>query len=542
MSRNRSMRWRVALSLFCVCLIPAPSSADRAILPIIAEVGPWPTIGKLIAYEGRLWFVNSVTGRNHNSADVYSYDPLTGEIRYERHLFSQDAGDPVVADGLLYWPSEDPRVSLGWGDLQVTNGRDWVYQIVPTGQHFHVHAMAMFKGRLMAATSAWRAGLSVSPDGAHWEAIYEHPTPEGRVSRIVDLAVDMFGNRLYAHMLVSERSHLIVYDGSSVTLIDAWPRGASIMSVAAEGGWVNVLARDENGFAIWQIDTDKVSDPIRLSPEQKFVDLVACDGAFCAVTRGGEIWWSADGKDWSNLGQRTSGGGWASEIYVVDGNTYVAGTSDDGRGILWGHIDPLPVRAIPLRPLPDLPQIHFIRMPDWDEETDRLRVLIADPATYERRAVLRDFVWFQIQSRAPASLFAAAFDAAAPELTLDLIGGSTQATARRLAQWIGLWGIGFLGRGNVPSDYISTPWESSANRAEKYFDLPPLAMWAATRVGQNDRATLDALIDRLDRPGDPDWLIGDAVGALQALTGEDHRYDVAAWQNWWTSARETWPQ
>ena len=27
--------------------------------------------------------------RNHNSADLYSYDPVSGDTRYERHLFSQ---------------------------------------------------------------------------------------------------------------------------------------------------------------------------------------------------------------------------------------------------------------------------------------------------------------------------------------------------------------------------------------------------------------------------------------------------------------------
>jgi hypothetical protein len=62
---------------------------------------------RLIGYQDRLWLANSVKGVNHNSADLYSYDPDGGALRYERHLFSQDAGRPVVADGLLYWPFED---------------------------------------------------------------------------------------------------------------------------------------------------------------------------------------------------------------------------------------------------------------------------------------------------------------------------------------------------------------------------------------------------------------------------------------------------
>ena len=70
----------------------------QEVLPDLARVGPWPVASEPIAFRGRVWFANSVKGRNHNSADLYSYDPATGALRYERHLFSQDAGQPLVAD------------------------------------------------------------------------------------------------------------------------------------------------------------------------------------------------------------------------------------------------------------------------------------------------------------------------------------------------------------------------------------------------------------------------------------------------------------
>ena len=70
----------------------------------LARVGPWSAISAIIGFGDRVWFVNSVRYRDHNSADVYSYAPKTGEVRYERHLFSQDAGHPASANGLLYWP------------------------------------------------------------------------------------------------------------------------------------------------------------------------------------------------------------------------------------------------------------------------------------------------------------------------------------------------------------------------------------------------------------------------------------------------------
>ncbi|MEL6779051.1 MAG: hypothetical protein AAFO06_17525, partial [Cyanobacteria bacterium J06597_16] len=68
----------------------------------LAKPGPWRDITQLIGYGDRLWFANSVAFENHNSADIYSYSPTTGETRYEQHLFSQSVGRPLVTGGLLY--------------------------------------------------------------------------------------------------------------------------------------------------------------------------------------------------------------------------------------------------------------------------------------------------------------------------------------------------------------------------------------------------------------------------------------------------------
>ena len=87
-----------------------PSVAETPALQVLAKIEPWSA---LIAYRGRIWFANSVRYPDHNSADLYSLDPATGKYRYERHLFSQDVGQLVVAGGLLYWPYEDPCPSMG---------------------------------------------------------------------------------------------------------------------------------------------------------------------------------------------------------------------------------------------------------------------------------------------------------------------------------------------------------------------------------------------------------------------------------------------
>ena len=47
----------------------------------------------------------------------------------------------------------------------------------------------------------------------------------------------------------------------------------------------------------------------------------------------------------------------------------------------------------------------------------------------------------------------------------------------------------------------------------------------------------EALMDRLDFETDPDWLTGDVIGALSALTEQRFGYDLAAWRAWWQRER-----
>jgi hypothetical protein len=129
-------------------------------LVMLAKPGPWTAVSGLVGYGERLWFVNAELFVNHNSADVYSYDPLTSRAHYETHLFSQNAGLLAVADGLLYWPFEDARSSSGRGAFMVTDGRAWTWHLPPEGQVFHIYAMLGHRGTLFAATSAWRGGMT----------------------------------------------------------------------------------------------------------------------------------------------------------------------------------------------------------------------------------------------------------------------------------------------------------------------------------------------------------------------------------------------
>lgn len=128
---------------------------EVAEFPLLTTVGPWTYATKPIGYRGRIWFANANRWPDHNSADIWSVRPDGSDLRRERRPFSQDVGEPVVLRGLLYWPYEDPRVSLGWGQIAVTNGADWRVLETRVGRQFHLHGLFVADGDLLAAGSAW---------------------------------------------------------------------------------------------------------------------------------------------------------------------------------------------------------------------------------------------------------------------------------------------------------------------------------------------------------------------------------------------------
>ena len=112
-----------------------------------------------------------------------------------------------------------------------------------------------------------------------------------------------------------------------------------------------------------------------------------------------------------------------------------------------------------------------------------------------------------------------------------MFGGRVNVSADKMARWYLLWAVAHTGHGRVDPALIAESWSQLSNRAEKYLEAPPGAAWAAAVLGQSDRATVEALIARLDRAGDPGWLAGDMVGALTVLTGQRFGYNANAWRN-----------
>ena len=505
-------------------------------LPLLAKVGPWPVLSNPVGFDGRLWFVNSVKWRNHNSADLYSYDPTDGELRYERHLFSQDGGRPVVAGGRLFLPFEDARFSLGWGQFLVTDGERWEPGTIPNGQIFHTHAVVALGDRLVASTSAWRAGLQVSDDGGlTWTQIYDHPTPERRVSRIVELVVA--GDLVLGYLIQGDERRLLRYDGSNVADVPGWPEGRSILGLAVHDGAAYAAVREADGDAIWRTDgrtSLRIAGPRR---DWRLNHIAADRNGLWAVgggPDGGRVWHSDDGAEWMPVWQVF--GGRPLELAPFAGEIYVLGEAVDG-GLLWG---------------PNPPSAHEAGAePNWpsapDEALDLNAVaaldrLLTNPAAGTGRAGYRDTVFSLSGAKGAGEVFASRLALEGPERTVGLIGGRVTISSKTLNRWILLWGMTLSGEGRVPPELIAEHWTAPQNSSEKYFDLPPAAMRAAAAIGQDDRATIDALIGRLGRSEDPLWLRGDAVGALSELTGRRFGYDFDAWQDWWAAAQPGWPQ
>ncbi|MEM7222349.1 MAG: hypothetical protein AAF495_05185 [Pseudomonadota bacterium] len=530
------MRWLLVLALLCA-LTPGGRAAQTVpVLPVLAEIGPWPVVSRLVAYDGRLWFANSVKGVNHNSADLYAYEPASGETRYMRHLFSQDAGRPLVHEGLLYWPLEDARISLGWGQIEVTNGRSWQTLTVPTATAFHTHALAGQSGRLVAATSAWRAGFQVSNDGGlTWREIYDHPTPDGRVSRVTELA--SLGGSVVGSLNSRNGRGLLMLGYGQVAPVPGWPSDRAVLAIAVFGGWLYGLVRGDDGVVLWR--SDGLASEALPAPRADWRPrhIAADDEGLWAVEGSGRLWRSDDGEAWQLTARLSGGTPW--EVALLDGKPYVGGAGEDGRGVLWG---PAPGQAVAKAgPSATFRQREPGPDRDWAAAGVELDRLLADPASYTGyRGGLRERLYELALSGPPAGFFTQRLWPREPDQTLGLIGGAVETPAWTLRRWLLLWAIGLSGAGPVPIKLIEAPWDAAPNRAEKYFAPAPAAAWAAAQIGQRDRATIDALIARLGNDGDPDWLTGDLVGALSALTGQVFAYDLDAWRAWWTEVRDGW--
>ncbi len=529
------MRYPIAGLIVALLALPWPAAGAQARLERLASVGPWPGVSELIGYRGRIWFVNSVKFVNHNSADLHSFDPVHGEARYEAHLFSQDAGTPVVHRGLLYWPFEDSRFSAGRGEFMVTNGSDWAWRALPDGRAFHLHVMAARGEDLYAAPSAWRAGIQHSGDGGlSWRIIYDHPTADGNVSRITSLGV--LEGRLYAGLTAWARDgrKLLTLTPGGVMPVSAWRSGRSTRALCACGGWLYGVNIEQDTRAVWRSRSGVVERVAGLDGVS-VRDLAEGRNALFAVSAGdgrGALWRSADGVAWERIQafERDE----PLDLALIWGRLYVGALGPDGKGALWGQRQgPVPP---PDDPAPALGAFHpTLGDHPVDKEVESLRSVLGERANFKRfRPAFREALEALLarRSRHAGPALAALLELELPEGGIPLFGGAVTVARAKIARWYLLRALLQAGGGRIPPATLWAPFDQPKNRAEKYLEPTPAAAFVAGLLGQSDDATIEALIGRLSRSGDPRWLEGDLVGALSALTGRRFGYDAAAWRNW----------
>lgn len=539
--RWRDAWLRPALVVSCAVAIAVPFGAARAAafssLVPVARVGPWPAISALIGYGDRLWFVNSVKFADHNSADVYSFDPRSGEVRYERHLFSQDAGRPAVAGGLMFWPFEDARFSTGRGEFVVSNGRDWQWRSIPFAPIPHVHAMLAHDDDVYAGTGGFTAALYRSADrGLTWQPVYEHRNVPGSFSRLISLAV--LRGRIYAGLDAAAEPGVKLrrLDGGRLTDVSGWPQGASADALTSFRGHLYAVHQGEHSPALWRTD-GRVSAPVSALAGHNVRALAAGADALWAASGGGgrgELWRSTDGVSWRRV--QTFADAEPVDIAVYAGRPYVGAIGADGRGVLFGPPVPAPLQAAAA--LTALPESGIAEGTDRDNALpDGLAALdaaLADLGAFERGGgVLIERLDGIARLRSPqaASALAARIGGVAPEDTRSRFAGQRVRTADKV-DWQLLWALARDASGHVPVSLLARPWSAPRRRSEKYLEPVAAVAWAIAESRQNDDATVSALLARLNQPGDPDWLAGDLIGALSVLSGCRFGYDLAAWSAW----------
>lgn len=510
-----------------------------ALVPL-ARIGPWQGVSALIGFRGRLWFANSEKFVNHNSADLYSYAPGEAGPRYERHLFSQDAGQPLVTGGLLFWPFEDSRFSTGHGEFMVTNGRDWRWQPLPEGEVFHIHAMIANGGALYAATSAWRAGLQRSDDrGRSWRVIQDYPTPPGRVSRFTSLAV--LAGVVYAGLTRYSQPgpRLYRFPGDQAQPVPGWPAGVRTEALVSFGGWLYALNRNSETTAVWRTNGQR-SEPVQALegvPVQAFAVGPRALWAVSGDQNGGSLWRSTTGVGWRRL--QHFAGAFPLSIAIFAEQPYVGTLGPGNQGTLWG-----PAQAESAGPpasfaeWPDIAKPLMTRQRLSAQLQILDRVLAGSPVSFNAlRRNLAAALDPLIKATAPGlgQALAARLDGVPSGAVLKGFGGKLRIHPRQLKQWYLLRAIALSGGARVPPAMLEAAWHSAPNGPEKYFQPLPAALWAAGVLGQGDAATLKALVSHLGTAGEPAWLDGDRIGALTAISGRRFGYDRAAWRRWWAA-------
>ncbi len=497
----------------------------------LVRPGPWAGVSRLIVYGSKLYLVNSQIFVNHNSADVYSYDLSQagqdlGNLSFERRLFSQDAGTPMIYQGLLYWPFEDPRFSATFGEYLVTNGKQWQWHVVPEIRGFHVHGLFAHQKTLYALASGWKGRIYRSQDqGKTWEQWYEHPTPDQRVSRITEMT--SLEDTVYFALTAWAESgtKLLFGKGDTVRPVPGWPKSGSVGALESFQQHVYAVNRIQNEASLWRTNGEDSAALVTALEGYRVYDMTTTSDTLWAVTsrkantgRGGLLWKTLDGVQWEIHQQFPE---LPIALQSVASHIFVGTYQKEKGGALWGPKTPI---ALPLsQPMPDLPSQPMQRLEaeTLQKKLAELDHVLLDVENEGYRFHLKDHLLPLAQTRDP-EVGKALSDRLTHKLPQDPVPlfGSIQVDADRMARWYLLYAIAINGHGHIPQQVITQPWKSPPNRAEKYLEPLAAAAWAVTQLGQSDVRTLHALHTASQQPKLPPWAKWDIQAALHVLNGE----------------------
>lgn len=512
------------------------ASAEPISLEILTRTGPWPVASRLIGYNGRLWFASSVKGVNHNAADIWSIDLNSKEKRYERSLFSQDAGLPLVYNGLLYWPFEDALLSFGNGIIGVTDGQHWGQMVIPGTPIYHSYEALNWRGDLLVLAAAGDTALHRDLGDGQWRRIVRHIAPRGKIARLKELTA--FNGAVYAVLRDGKKRRLARWSGKDDAGFEdvlPWPRYKYMNGLTVHRGALYALVGRGEAREIWRHDGET---SYRLGPTGRFADMASDGDTLWLAGFDGQLLSSVDGADWQR--HKRLEGGTPITLDVIDGGLFAAGRGDDGQGIIWWQ------KGYELRAAtaPDAAAQQRIKALtrtapannaiDWRAKAAQMDRLLADPQTFTsyRGGPLGDALKFALENGAPQGFFADRLRADIADGGYQGFGSGSQTAIADLAQVLILSAMAEARHAGVPHKLILQPWRSKANSYEKYIEPSMAAIHAVARAQQGDKATVSALLKRLDYKDDPDWLRSQIIGALTAATGQHFGYDIAAWQRW----------
>jgi hypothetical protein len=313
--------------------------------------------------------------------------------------------------------------------------------------------------------------------------------------------------------------------------VAGWPVGDRTDRLVAWNGQLLALNHVGASSRLFAFDGETVR-PLAMPASGRVRDLAADGRTLWAVVSDasrGSLWRTADGVVWEEI-QRFDEPPIA--VTAAAGNVFV-GTYVLGGGSLWGSRTADMRKTAPAKPFGP-PTIRRVPPASWTK-------LDATMAAYVEQQVgahagieavsdaLRQLTTFEdpdIGRRLSERL--AALD------IKDRLGFFSRERVKRAHRlgWYLLGAIAVNGHGRIPPELLGVPLSTRQNDRRKNLDAPIAAIATVGWVAQDDRQTIEVLMERLRQVQGEPWLTSDVIAALTALTGQELGHDVERWQSW----------